>query len=87
VSDTGIGLAPGEAELVFDRFFRSSQAAAQQTPGTGLGLFIARAIAEAHGGLISAAPREREGTTFRIELPAELPPQPGNDATGAELVA
>ena len=87
VSDTGIGLAPGEAELVFDRFFRSSQAAAQQTPGTGLGLFIARAITEAHGGLISATAREAEGTTFRIELPSEPPPQPGSDATGAELVA
>jgi signal transduction histidine kinase len=87
VSDTGIGLAPGEAELVFDRFFRSSQTAAQQTPGTGLGLFIARAITEAHGGQISAGSREGEGTTFRIELPAELPPQAESDAAGAELVA
>jgi signal transduction histidine kinase len=87
VSDTGIGLAPGEAELVFDRFFRSSTTAAQQIPGTGLGLFIARAIAEAHGGQISAGGRDGDGTTFRIELPAQLPPQPGSDSAGAELVA
>ena len=84
VSDTGVGLAPGEAELVFDRFFRSSSATAQQTPGTGLGLFIARAITEAHGGRISAAAREGSGTTFRVELPSRLPE---SSAAGAELVA
>ena len=87
VSDTGIGLAPGEVELVFDRFFRSSRAAAQQTPGTGLGLFIARAIAEAHGGRISASGRTGDGTTFRIELPSRVPPQPESGETGEELVA
>ena len=54
VSDTGIGLGPDEAELVFDRFFRSSRVVAQQVPGTGLGLFIARAIVEAHAGTIAA---------------------------------
>lgn len=87
VSDTGIGLGPGEAELVFDRFFRSSRVTAQQTPGTGLGLFIARAITVAHGGRISAAAREGAGTTFRIELPARLPEQPESGEAGAELVA
>ena len=84
VSDTGVGLAPGEAELVFDRFFRSSSATAQQTPGTGLGRFIARAITEAHGGRITAAAREGSGTTFRVELPSRLPE---SSAAGAELVA
>jgi signal transduction histidine kinase len=87
VSDTGIGLEPGEAELVFDRFFRSSRVIAQHTPGTGLGLFIARAITEAHGGRISAASREGEGTTFKIELPLRLPRKPESSATEAELVA
>jgi signal transduction histidine kinase len=87
VSDTGIGLAPGEAELVFDRFFRSSRTAAQQTPGTGLGLFIARAITEAHGGQISATSREDHGTTFKLELPLRLPQQTESGATEAELVA
>ena len=81
VSDSGIGLAPGEAEQVFDRFFRSSRAVAQQVPGTGLGLFISRAIVEAHDGSISAAAREGGGTTFRIALPIRV------EQSEAELVA
>jgi signal transduction histidine kinase len=84
VSDTGVGLAPGEAELVFDRFFRSTRSLAQQVPGTGLGLFITRAIAEAHGGAITASSREGEGTTFRMTLPSKALPQP--ESAGAELV-
>jgi signal transduction histidine kinase len=72
VSDTGIGLAHDELELVFERFFRSEHAVSNQIPGTGLGLFIARAIADAHAGGISAAGRDGGGTTFRIELPAHL---------------
>jgi signal transduction histidine kinase len=85
VSDTGIGLGPGEAELVFDRFFRSAVADAQQVPGTGLGLFIARAIAEAHSGTISASARDGGGTSFRIELPSKLPERP--ETASEELVA
>jgi signal transduction histidine kinase len=72
VSDTGIGLGPGEANLVFDRFFRSSRVVAQQVPGTGLGLFIARAIVEAHDGTIAVSSREDGGTTFRVELPMRV---------------
>jgi signal transduction histidine kinase len=73
VSDTGIGLTPDEAARVFDRFFRSSQAVEGQIPGTGLGLFIANAIVEAHGGTIRAESRAGGGTTFRIDLPARVP--------------
>ena len=75
VNDTGIGLPPGDSERVFERFFRTRNAVAEQIPGTGLGLFIARAIAEAHGGSISASSRTEGGTTFRILLPlrAESP--------------
>jgi signal transduction histidine kinase len=85
VNDTGIGLGPGEAELVFDRFFRSASADAQQVPGTGLGLFIARAITEAHGGKITASSRKGEGTSFRIELPSKVPHRP--ETVDEELVA
>jgi signal transduction histidine kinase len=83
VSDTGIGLGPDESELVFDRFFRSSRVVAQQVPGTGLGLFIARAIVEAHAGTIAASMREGGGTTFHVELPARVIPKPADQ----ELVA
>jgi signal transduction histidine kinase len=69
VLDTGMGLGEGETELVFDRFFRSARVVAQQVPGTGLGLFIARAIVEAHDGTIVASERQGGGTSFRIELP------------------
>jgi signal transduction histidine kinase len=82
VTDTGIGLGPGEADLVFDRFFRSSRVVAQQVPGTGLGLFISRAIVEAHGGTIAVASRDSGGTTFRIQLPTRVP-----RSRTAELVA
>jgi signal transduction histidine kinase len=83
VSDTGIGVGADEAELVFDRFFRSSRVAAQQVPGTGLGLFIARAIVDAHAGTIAASTREGGGTTFHVELPARVLPKPADQ----ELVA
>jgi signal transduction histidine kinase len=83
VSDTGIGLGADEAELVFDRFFRSSRVVAQQVPGTGLGLFIARAIVEAHAGKIFASTREGGGTTFHVELPARVITTPADQ----ELVA
>jgi signal transduction histidine kinase len=69
IADTGIGFTEDEASRVFDRFFRTDNAVEGQVPGTGLGLFIAQAIAEAHGGRISAAPRVGGGAVFRIELP------------------
>jgi signal transduction histidine kinase len=82
VSDTGMGLGPGEADFVFDRFFRSSRVVAQQVPGTGLGLFISRAIVEAHGGTIAVSSRDGAGTTFRIQLPTRV-----TRSRTAELVA
>ena len=81
IRDTGIGIGAAEAERVFEQFFRAKAAVKDQIPGTGLGLFIARAIAEAHGGTISAAPRAHGGTVFRIELPVKAP------ASTPELVA
>jgi signal transduction histidine kinase len=54
---------------VFEQFFRARAAVNDHIPGTGLGLFIARAIAEAHGGTINAVPRDGGGTVFRVDLP------------------
>jgi two-component system OmpR family sensor kinase len=69
VRDTGVGFTQEEASRVFERFFRTDSAVERQVQGTGLGLFIARAITEAHGGRISATPREGGGAVFRIVLP------------------
>jgi signal transduction histidine kinase len=69
VVDTGIGIPPDEQHHLFQRFFRTSTADDQQIPGTGLGLYIARAIVEAHGGSISVRSELGEGTSFEVELP------------------
>jgi signal transduction histidine kinase len=71
IADTGIGIPPGEQSRLFQRFFRSSTATEQAIPGTGLGLVISRAIAEAHGGTIDVTSLPGEGTTFRVEIPLE----------------
>jgi two-component system sensor histidine kinase/response regulator len=71
ISDTGIGIPANEQGRLFQRFFRSSTATEQAIPGTGLGLVISRAIAEAHGGTIEVTSQPGEGTTFRVELPLE----------------
>jgi signal transduction histidine kinase len=84
VADTGIGLSPADAERVFDRFFRSKRATNRQIQGTGLGLFIARAITDAHGGQITVSGAVGEGTTFRIELPLRVTRPTSSEA---ELVA
>jgi signal transduction histidine kinase len=74
VADTGIGIDEGEQRQLFERFFRASTAAQRQIPGTGLGLYIARAIVEAHGGSIAVDSEPGRGTSFLIDLP--LSPDP-----------
>jgi len=69
VSDTGIGVPEAERDQLFTRFFRSSTATEHAIPGTGLGLVIAKAIAEAHGGQIAVESRQGVGTTFKVTLP------------------
>jgi signal transduction histidine kinase len=70
VADTGIGVPADEQSMVFSRFFRASTATRRAIPGTGLGLAISRALVEQHGGTISLASREGEGTQVTITLPA-----------------
>jgi PAS domain S-box-containing protein len=69
VRDSGIGIPPDEQERLFERFFRSSNAAERQIPGTGLGLAISKAIVEAHAGAIGVKSEVDVGTTFRVSLP------------------
>lgn len=71
VEDDGPGIAPGEAEQVFERFYRSPGAVAQGKPGSGLGLAIVRDIARAHQGrveMLGAA--GGSGLRVRVTLPA-----------------
>ena len=67
VADTGIGIAPGDLPLVFDRFFRADPARAS-TGGSGLGLSIVRSIAEAHGGTVTVESELGIGSTFVVTL-------------------
>jgi PAS domain S-box-containing protein len=69
VRDTGIGISPADQQHVYERFVRASSATERSVPGVGLGLTIAKAIAEAHGGRIGIESKEGVGSTVRVELP------------------
>jgi signal transduction histidine kinase len=77
VEDNGVGVAAGELETIFQPFYRANDAVTRRTPGTGIGLFVAREIAVAHGGRLSAAsPGRGLGSTFRLTLPgADVVPE------------
>lgn len=69
VRDFGVGLAPGEATLVFDRFWRADPSRARTSGGTGLGLSIALEDALLHGGWLEAWGEPGRGSVFRLTLP------------------
>jgi heavy metal sensor kinase len=69
IADTGIGLAPEELERIFQRFYRAPEALDQGKEGSGLGLCIARSIAEAHGGRIRVESAPGQGSVFTVFLP------------------
>jgi signal transduction histidine kinase len=69
VKDEGVGIAQADAERVFERFYRAEGALRRTTQGTGLGLYLAKAIVDAHHGLIDVESKLGEGSTFHIRLP------------------
>jgi PAS domain S-box-containing protein len=69
VRDQGVGLIETDMERIFDRFFRVDGALSRKTQGTGLGLYLAKAIVEAHGGAISVESTPTKGSTFQFRLP------------------
>lgn len=71
VSDEGVGIRPDKLEKVFDRFYRVDDDLTRSTQGTGLGLFLARAVIEAHGGRIWAESEPGKGATFKFTLPLD----------------
>jgi len=70
VSDHGPGIPPDQQELIFEKFGRA-QVPGSSKPGTGLGLFIARSIVEAHGGTLEVRSQPGSGSTFTLSLPFE----------------
>ncbi|TWP43778.1 HAMP domain-containing histidine kinase [Lentzea tibetensis] len=69
VRDHGVGLRPGEAELVFSRFWRADPSRNRRTGGTGLGLSISLEDARLHGGWLEAWGEQGHGAVFRLTLP------------------
>jgi histidine kinase len=73
VQDTGLGILPEHLPHVFDRFYRADASRSRRAGGgSGIGLTIARALVEAHGGRIWAESKgEGQGSTFTFTLPVE----------------
>ena len=69
VTDHGVGLKPGQEELVFNRFWRADSSRKRHSGGTGLGLAIAREDAALHGGTLDANGYEGFGSRFRLIIP------------------
>jgi two-component system, OmpR family, sensor histidine kinase VicK len=70
VADSGPGIPLDQQRLIFEKFGRARTTGGSGKPGTGLGLFIARSIAEVHGGTLEVRSAPERGTTFTLALPA-----------------
>ncbi len=70
IADRGPGMTSDRAARVFERFFRADPSRARVSGGSGLGLSIVSAIAEAHGGRVEVETAPGDGATFRVRLPA-----------------
>ncbi|PYC77640.1 two-component sensor histidine kinase [Streptomyces tateyamensis] len=82
VSDSGPGIPPDVLPHVFDRFYKADKGRAR-SEGSGLGLSIAMANAQIHGGTITAANAPQGGAVFTLWLPLKPPPRPGDDPADA----
>ncbi|MBM4422868.1 MAG: PAS domain S-box protein [Chloroflexi bacterium] len=69
VSDEGPGLPPEELTKVFDRFYRADTNATKRAKGAGLGLYLVKAVVEAHGGQVWATSEAGQGTAFYFSVP------------------
>ena len=74
VVDTGTGITPSDLPYIFDYFYRADEAREQKPDGAGLGLSIAKAIVESHGGTLRVEGRSGQGARFTVTLPVSQPP-------------
>ena len=70
ITDTGMGIAPGLHEKIFERFVRADNSRSRQAAGVGLGLSICRSIVDLHRGTIAVRSVPGKGSTFEVRLPA-----------------
>ena len=69
VKDTGIGVPINERENLFSKFYRASNARVQRPDGTGVGIYLAKKVIDAHGGKVVFESTEGKGSTFGFRLP------------------
>ena len=69
VQDTGIGLTPDEAKMVFSRFWRADAGRTRESGGLGIGLSVVKEIVERHNGWVQVEGRKGEGACFTIHIP------------------
>jgi PAS domain S-box-containing protein len=84
VADQGIGIAPEDQARIFDRFYRVDNVLSRQTQGAGLGLYLARAIIQAHGGTIRVESQPGRGARFVFTLPLSPRSLPNGGVRDAE---
>jgi two-component system cell cycle sensor histidine kinase PleC len=71
VADSGIGIAEADLERVFEPFTQIDSSLARRFDGSGLGLYISRALVQGHGGQLILSSRPGAGTTAEIRMPAD----------------
>ena len=86
VKDTGIGIPPESLAKLFGKFYRADNAVKAQTEGSGLGLYIAKGIVEAHGGQIWAESEIGRGTTISFAIPTDPSLVPKHEVSVADLI-
>jgi signal transduction histidine kinase len=83
VHDSGVGIPPDEQQKIFSKFFRASNANLMQPNASGVGLFVAKTLVEAHGGRVGFSSVEGRGTVFHFTLPVSETPNAKSDVPAA----